>query len=593
MRMSLASVAAIAAVAGSTQAQFDNQWVGFQKSPSSLNSPMISDGNTETDVIWGDLDKDGDDDLVIVRKQPFTSLGKRTNLLLMNEGGVLTDRTIEFATASDVVGDLGFRTPTNDRDVVLADVDGDSWLDVITATTLSDGDPKHIGHPRIYMNLGNDGGGNWLGLEFQADRTPQFFHFSNGQAHNPRFCSVIAGDVTGDGAPDLYFGDYDSGASSSSTNDLNDRLLINDGNGFFSDESQARMTSQMLLSAFGTAVDMEDMNGDGTLDIIKDTALNAPQYVAISYNNALGVGNEGEFNFFDNSGVGSGAPYHVDVGDLNNDGRADIITSDDGLDRFRFNLGNDALDRAEFSGGSGGHTYDFLTGGDDGFASNNLIIDLDGDGWADTIHADVDVDIPGGNRRMHIYHNLGGQSGASPGDIITLREERESAGGGGWIGAVGIFDADLRQTHDFAVMDINLDGALDLFISRADGADVYLADADVCQPDLGFGGGVLELSVCGDVLDSAEGRATVEVTGADPSGVVFLLGSFSSNPVPLFDGSLVPNPLLLSIPVVANPDGDVSIDMFGDPTPVDFFLQAATDSDGKTISNAVRIEFGS
>ena len=89
MRASLATTAAVALAATSVHAQFDNAWVEFQKSPASLNAGTISSGSIETDVIWGDLDKDGRDDLVIVRKQPFTSAGKRTNILLMNEGEVV------------------------------------------------------------------------------------------------------------------------------------------------------------------------------------------------------------------------------------------------------------------------------------------------------------------------------------------------------------------------------------------------------------------------------------------------------------------------------------------------------------------------
>ena len=48
---------------------------------------------------WGDLDKDGDEDLVIVRKQPWTTSGRKRNVLLMNEKGVLTDRTFSPVTS--------------------------------------------------------------------------------------------------------------------------------------------------------------------------------------------------------------------------------------------------------------------------------------------------------------------------------------------------------------------------------------------------------------------------------------------------------------------------------------------------------------
>ena len=153
------TVALVAALFGNTataQPPLDNRWVEFQKDNSHLDpSPTsISDSNNETDMAWGDLDKNGFIDVVVVRKQPYTTPGKRTNILLMNYNGVLENRTTQYASDSDVQGDNGFNTATNDRDVVIVDVDNDGWDDFVTATTLSDGNPKHIGHPRVYMNLG-------------------------------------------------------------------------------------------------------------------------------------------------------------------------------------------------------------------------------------------------------------------------------------------------------------------------------------------------------------------------------------------------------------------------------------------------------
>ena len=215
-----------------------------------------TDDVEEKDYAVADVDLDGDDDLIVVRKTPFTAPGGRRNVLFINSGGVLVDRTSEFAMASDVPGDLGFLTPTNDRDVVVADVDNDGWPDIITCTTMSDGLAKHLGHPRVYRNLGAPNG-EWLGFRHEDGRIPQLFT-NDGVAANPRFNEVAAGDVTGDGFIDLFFVDGDLGGGDPSL-DLNDRVLINDGNGHFIGllvtekcrSSHSSPRSGMALSACG------------------------------------------------------------------------------------------------------------------------------------------------------------------------------------------------------------------------------------------------------------------------------------------------------------------------------------------------------
>lgn len=195
--MTISETAIGLAAAGLLSVSAYGQWaVSYVEDPSRIDPAAAADLE-EKDYAWGDLDHDGDTDLVVVRKQPWTTTGRRTNMLLMNEGGVLVDRTAEYAVASDVAGDQGFLTPTNDRDVVLADVDGDGWLDIVTAVTLTDNEAKPLSHPRVYMNLGETGG-VWHGFEYQDARIPQM-HPTAG----PRFCGISAGDLTGDGRPEL------------------------------------------------------------------------------------------------------------------------------------------------------------------------------------------------------------------------------------------------------------------------------------------------------------------------------------------------------------------------------------------------------
>ena len=418
---------------------------GFGNFTNQTSERLVSDpaigvnDDREKDYAWGDVDLDGDIDLVCVRKQPFTSNGRNINVLFMNEDGVLVDRTSEYATATDVAGDNGFLTPTNDRDIVLHDLNLDGWLDMITVTTLTDNSTKVLSHPRIYMNLGEIDG-IWQGFRFENYRIPEM-HSTAG----PRFCSLAVGDLTGDGYPDLYFGDYDSG--STQIYDYNNRLLINDGNAVFTDESTQRMTSEMLLSAFGAASNIVDMNNDGVLDVVKQTSLNPPQHVAIIYNNPT---NEGYFNGYDI--IDQAAPYFVTVGDLNGDGRQDLVVVDDGSDHYYLNTGNGGDGFANFSS--------FTFENSNGFGGNAVIEDLNNDGHLDVIITDVDVDISGCSRTTHIYRNLGNTPN------VTMSEQ-----------SVGISNSQLQGVHDIAVFDINGDGWLDFVIGRCNSTEIWIQDA--------------------------------------------------------------------------------------------------------------------
>jgi hypothetical protein len=429
------------------------QWVTFQDQTAMRLVSAASLGSADTqekDYSWADFDQDGDTDLVVMRKQPFTSPGRFPNVLFMNENGVLTDRTAALASASTVVGSQGMLDATNDRDSVVVDVNGDGWLDLVTCTTLSLGEPQYIRVPRVYINRGDDVAGNWLGFLYDDALRIADTAWQGGQ----RFCSVAAGDVDQDGDQDLYFGDYEQPDPSTRPFDLNDRLLLNNGSGYFVDVSSARMTPVMLESSFAMAVAMVDMNLDGKLDILKNDALNAPQGISISYNDGPSPG------FFTNYQIAYGfTPYHFSIGDLNNDNLPDMIASDDGQDQYILHTG--------VAGGQATFTpaipFSYTGGGgDDGFAGNNIIVDLNNDGWRDAITCDVDVDIAGCGRRMHIYRNLGNAPN------VTLREELVG-------GAVaGIPTGSLVGSFDVAVFDINGDGWKDMVIGRCTGTQVWI-----------------------------------------------------------------------------------------------------------------------
>ncbi len=462
------------------------QWVVFQEQTgsrvSATSNLVVTDPN-EKAYAWGDVDRDGDLDLAISRKEPFTTAGKRINILLVNQSGVLTDRTIDFASDSDVSGDQGFMTPTNDRDVILVDVNLDGWLDMITTAAISGPDPKHIGYPRVYKNKCCAVGGcaatscstaNWLGFRYEDARIPVMLTDSLASGFNPCFCAVAAGDVTGDGYPDLYFSDYDTSCGGAEA-DFNDKLLINKGAaapGFFEDKTETNFiggAAGFPVSGFGASGGIAKFNQDGHNDILKQSA----GFVGLAFNKPTDLGK------FDksNSPIG-GATYFVAHGDLNNDGKMDLVTADDGQDRYLLNQGDGSDQMADFISfaysykhtGSGGNSSD------DGFGGNAVVADLNKDGFNDVLITDNDVDVGGCGRRMHIFRNLGGAAGSS----VTIQEQTTGSGCMTFEGnpasclVASIPSNKLEGTHDVAVFDINGDTYKDLVVGRCSGTEVYM-----------------------------------------------------------------------------------------------------------------------
>ena len=606
----LAAAAVLLCWAGPTTAQLNEQWVTFSRQNSQLDVPALSDpGHTaitdaDTQVLFrtGDLDRDGWDDVVAVRKQQASQLGKRTAVLLMNVHGVLTDKTAQYATASDAgSGDQGFLTPCNNREVAIGDVNNDGWLDVVTSVALSDGSPKSISHPRVYMNLGRDPSGNWLGLRYEESRFPQLLTVTSPHAVAPRFCGVALGDVTGDGFADLYFVDYDStetGITEAAADDLNDRFLRNDGNGYFIDESQTRFTTAQLKSQFGADCEIYDINQDGLLDIAKDTTLDAPRVVWGLYNNPA---DPGVFSAMGTSDLGGNmpAPYGLDLGDLNHDAFTDVVIIDDATDMYRLGTGTTggAFNYATW-GPKKAFTFIPGAGSDDGQARNVYLRDLDGDGWRDILITDVSGDLTGCGRRMHVYHN----TGSVPGDMnLVLQEEAELATGNygaGWKGVAGMLQSDLRGSYDVACDDFDHDGDLDLLVGTCTDTSFWRNETDptVCQADLGFAGpGSAVLGVCSGAPLAKGYSATLKITGAAPSSTAFLVAGVSDNPSPLKGGTLVPVPIVLLAPVATSPAGTVTIPgIKGGGGPVSVYLQAivmdGSQPQGFAFTNAVQLD---
>lgn len=406
-------------------------WLDWQRVSESniLADPSLGlEDVEEKDFATADFDSDGDIDLICVRKLPYTTFGNRTNVLFLNIDGVMTDQTLEFVP--------GFAVADNSRDVQVGEFNGDTWPDLIVANAGNDGSNGQ--QPRLYINLGEDSFGNWLGLDEQPDRLPELL--SSGGAE-PNSCAVGVGDLTGNGVDDIYLLDYN--------NSVEDRLLINDGNGNFADET-SMMPPGFVDSGFATAGQIGDVNGDGWPDIVK----NSVPTVRIAYN-------EGGTSFGSPQELVVTSCYHFNLGDIDGNGIQDVFAVQDPQDQFLLNTSpagtipsiwqNVPIGDSPLTGGFGGNTY---------------VVDLDNDGDNDVVVTDVDTDVPSCGRRLSFLRN----DGESP----PLLEDPYLQGQ--WT------SAHHNGTFDVAVADFNGDGVVDIWVGHCAGNDLYFQISNV--PDV-------------------------------------------------------------------------------------------------------------
>ena len=348
---------------------------------------------------------------------------------------------------SDFIPD--FLNDADDRDVQLFDANNDGWLDIVTVTTF--GDP-----PALYINQGENRNGEWQGYQEQAN------WFSPAFPIPPQFCGVGVGDVNGDGFDDLYFVDYD--------NTLENRLLINDGDSTFTDESATRLSSDARIVGFGTGAFITDFNYDASPDI-----------VSLESTVEGGGGQEGRgIEFCINDGTGnfntvqvlpSDLTYMMEIGDFDNDGRDDLYVVSDVQDYIIYNrsTNRDGTVECEVEMVS----QSSLT---QGFSGNVHAADVDGDGFLDMAVCDVDVDIPGCDRRFALLrHN--GTTFTDPNNGINPIPWNE------------------QGSHDMCWIDINRDGQLDMFVATCDDYHMYVNDEPILLGDTNRDGSVNFLDI--------------------------------------------------------------------------------------------------
>lgn len=244
-------------------------------------------------VECADVDHDGDLDVFFAEGDGFASAGlKRQNVLIVN-------KLVEIGAwnfADESVARLGVHI-SNAKGVATGDVDGDGWVDAIFANAFFT-DP-----PFLYIN--------------QGAANPGFFtHESATRGLTTAHSSGAAafGDVDDDGDLDLIVNDAYNNVPSARPH-----LYVNDGSGVFTEDAPALNAP---LKAGQMDVLFVDIDGDFDADFF-----GANKSVNGGGNHYLLL-NDGQGAFTNQSAllaVGTGNVYEADVGDLDGDDDLDLF----------------------------------------------------------------------------------------------------------------------------------------------------------------------------------------------------------------------------------------------------------------------------
>jgi MYXO-CTERM domain-containing protein len=272
----------IPSAGGANDLFFINDGSGTFTDEASIRLPGGGLASRSAGARFGDVDGDGDLDLLIAQGYGTNVSDTPIAILLINDGtGHFTDGSAQIpATGSGIDPD----------DVDFIDFDRDFDLDVLINS--------HSGKSTLWRN---DGSGNF------SDATAQLAGpASNNYHYGPSVC-----DVDGDGDLDIWIDNIGG--------NFHEQLLINDGNGNFTDQTSSRVSGN--VSSDDNGVYCVDVDNDGDFDAVI-AALSGNERVLINDGNGNFVGSSGDPGF----PFVSDPTLWMDFGDLNGDGRLDAVT---------------------------------------------------------------------------------------------------------------------------------------------------------------------------------------------------------------------------------------------------------------------------
>jgi hypothetical protein len=342
--------------------------------------PMSEEPST---LITGDIDGDGDLDLIVMTEAHSITELTQVRLLLNNGRGTFSNgQTIDQNTSarlalSDVDGDgdldlLATNAPhnavniylnngygrfstapsvsvgINPTDIAVGDVDADGDLDVLTT---SNGTPP-LGMVSVRLNNGSG--------TFSASQEVRVGSYP----HNLQLA-----DMNGDGSLDIL---------TAAGIGLNAALCLraNNGHGTFGISYNPTINANYNLPGILAFLPPTDLDSDGDLDLLATAYDNT---VSMYVNDGVGML---RFDHYDRIGNSYASYYKVITGDVDNDGDPDVVA-----------VGNDGLgSNISLNNGSGRFTVSNKSAALD-YCRYLTLADVDGDGDLDLLAASSIIGI--------------------------------------------------------------------------------------------------------------------------------------------------------------------------------------------------------
>ncbi|WP_419943992.1 CRTAC1 family protein [Candidatus Poriferisodalis sp.] len=368
----------------------------------------------------GDLDRDGDDDLVLANLSGASSV-------LWNDG------TLRFRREALIEGRF--------RQAIIVDSDSDGSNDVVFTTG--------VGRPLVMRNTGQ---GSTADERFERDEIVGLDAYTY---------SMAWGDLGGDGDLDAVTGAYNA--------ELTAERRLNLGNkggvGLFEHDGETFVHTQLAPESQALATRIGDIDGDGRADIYVGNDLATPDYVWFA-------GEDDSWTQATPFAQTAFSTMGIDAGDIDNDGDLDLFATDmkpmddrpETIDAYA-NVQSD-IDASPSDDIQRPENVLLLSTGDDfandapsfgveatGWSWSGLFGDLDNDGF-------VDLYVVNGMVADNLFGHLPDAS------LVEANQAFRNVDGERFEPAAGWDLDDTTGGRGMAMADLDLDGDLDIVVNN-------------------------------------------------------------------------------------------------------------------------------